>query len=104
VELGIIGLGKMGSNMARRLSRGGHRVIGHNRSDEITRALAEEEENFQGAASLAEVLEGLSAPRAIWVMVPAGGPTEEVTQQLMESLQPGDTIAVEIEDIGDSIR
>ena len=92
MELGIVGLGKMGSNMARRLARGDHRVIGYNRTPDITNQLAEEEQNFVPAMELVQVVDQLSAPQAVWVMVPAGDPTEQVFKDLLGMLQPGDII------------
>jgi 6-phosphogluconate dehydrogenase len=92
MELGIVGLGKMGSNMARRLARGDHRIVGFNRTPEVTNQLAEEEQNFVPAMELAQVVDQLKSPRAIWVMVPAGDPTEQVFKDLLDMLQPEDII------------
>ena len=92
MEIGMIGLGKMGGNMARRLARGGHRVIGYNRSSSPTERLSAEEEGFIGAFSLDEVVQKLSLPRAIWIMVPAGEPTEKMISELAELLSKGDII------------
>jgi 6-phosphogluconate dehydrogenase len=92
MELAIIGLGKMGGNMARRLVRDGHRVVGYNRTPEITQALAEEEKNFIPAMSLEEAVETLTPPRTVWIMVPAGEITEGVIDNLVDLLAPGDTI------------
>ncbi|MCL7454693.1 MAG: decarboxylating 6-phosphogluconate dehydrogenase [Anaerolineae bacterium] len=91
MEIAIIGLGKMGGNMARRLLRSGHRVIGYNRSPEATRALAAEA-RLEPAFSLEEAIEKLSPPRAVWVMVPAGDPTEQTVEDLAAFLSPGDII------------
>jgi len=91
MEIAIIGLGKMGGNMARRLLRGGHRVVGYNRSPEATQALAAEA-GLKPAFSLEEVIEKLSSPRAVWVMVPAGDPTEQTVEALAALLSPGDII------------
>jgi len=92
MELGIVGLGKMGANMARRLSRDGHRVIAYNRTVEVAYDLAEEEENVVPVDSLEELAEALSAPRVAWSMVPAGGPTDQVVSSLLEILEAGDVI------------
>jgi 6-phosphogluconate dehydrogenase len=92
MELGIVGLGKMGANMARRLSRGGHRVVGYNRSVDIAHDLADEEENIVPTESLAELVGQLSPPRAAWSMVPAGGPTVQVVGSLLDMLDPDDII------------
>ena len=91
MDIAMIGLGKMGGNMARRLLRGGHRVVGYNRSPEPTQALAEEA-GLEAAFSLDEVVASLPAPRAVWIMVPAGAPTESTVNALAERLSPGDTI------------
>ncbi len=91
MELAIIGLGKMGANMSRRLLRAGHRVVGVNRSDDITRQLADEE-GLTPAFSVAEAVSMLEAPRVAWVMVPAGDPTEGIVQELAERLSAGDVV------------
>jgi len=92
MEIGIVGLGKMGANMARRLSRDGHRVVGYNRTVEVAYDLAEEEESFAPAESLEELVEELEPPRAAWSMVPAGGPTDQVVNSLLGVLDPEDII------------
>lgn len=91
MEIGMIGLGKMGGNMARRLLRGGHRVAGYNLSPEPTRELAEKD-GLQPAFSVEELVSSLSAPRLVWVMVPAGEATEKTVSRLAELLSPGDVI------------
>lgn len=91
MDLAIIGLGKMGANMARRLIHGGHRVIGVDRTTETVQALSAEV-GLVPAGSLAEAVATLHAPRTFWVMVPAGGPTEAVIKELADLLSPGDTI------------
>jgi len=75
VELGMIGLGRMGGNMAQRLVAGGHRVVTFDRDPEAVTA----SHGFggEGASSLEDVVSRLTAPRALWVMVPAGQPTDE---------------------------
>jgi 6-phosphogluconate dehydrogenase len=91
MELGMIGLGRMGGNMARRLLAGGHRVVAFNRSPGPTRQLAAE----TGAAvvfSIEDLIGSLSIPRAVWVMVPAGVPTDEMINRVADLLSPGDTI------------
>jgi 6-phosphogluconate dehydrogenase len=92
VEIGIVGLGKMGANMARRLSRGGHRVVGYNRTLEVTYELADEEANVVPVESLDEFGSKLNSPRVAWSMVPAGSPTEQVVSSLLDVLEPGDII------------
>jgi len=91
MELAMIGLGKMGGNMARRLLGGGHRVVGLNRSPDVTRQLAQEA-GLTPAYSTSELVGMLSAPRVVWVMVPAGGPTDDVISELSTLLSPGDVI------------
>ena len=91
MELAMIGLGKMGANMARRLLRGGHRVLGMDRSGKMARVLAQEA-GLIPVASLAEAVSALAAPRVVWVMVPAGEATELVIRDLAGLLQAGDTI------------
>jgi 6-phosphogluconate dehydrogenase len=92
MNLAIIGLGKMGANMARRLARGGHRVVAYNRTVQKAFALAEEEPNVEAVTSLEEVTAQLTPPRAAWVMVPAGNPTEQIVDTLLDILSAGDTI------------
>lgn len=91
MEVGMIGLGRMGGNMAIRLLRRGHRVLAYDRSEDAIRA-----NEAQGAAG-ARTLEALVAafterPRVFWVMVPAGGPTSETIQQLADLGSPGDIV------------
>ncbi|UCE19642.1 MAG: decarboxylating 6-phosphogluconate dehydrogenase [Gemmatimonadota bacterium] len=92
MELGIVGLGRMGANIARRLARNGHRIVAHNRTAEKAEILAEEESNIEAATTLNEMIEKLAAPRTIWIMVPAGEATESTIEALLEILSPGDTI------------
>src|SRR5512133_3700527 len=90
MQLGIVGLGRMGGNMAARLLRGGHRVVGWDRAPAAIRAL--EEAGGSGAPTLEALVAALAPPRAIWLMVPAGAPTEEATLALRERLAPGDVV------------
>ncbi len=92
MELGLIGLGKMGANMVRRLARAGHRLVVYDRSVEVAEALAKEETGVSPATSLEEMAAQLTPPRAAWMMVPAGKPTESVFTGLLDNLEPGDTI------------
>jgi 6-phosphogluconate dehydrogenase len=92
MEIGIVGLGKMGANMARRLARGGHRVVAYNRSPDKAVALAREEPHVEAAQTLAELAVRLAAPRIAWVMVPAGDATESAIAELLAILAPGDVI------------
>jgi 6-phosphogluconate dehydrogenase len=90
MELGMIGLGKMGANMTQRLLEGGHRVVVYDRSLEPVQAAA-----AIGATpsdSIADLVDNLTAPRAVWVMVPAGGPTESVVGGLADILSLDDTV------------
>jgi 6-phosphogluconate dehydrogenase len=90
MELAIVGLGKMGMNMATRLVRGGHRVVGYAR----TAATVQEAVDLgaEGAHSLQEVVSKLSSPRLVWVMVPAGKATDDTIEQLSNLLSKGDII------------
>lgn len=90
MELAMIGLGKMGMNMATRLVRGGHRVIGYAR----TAATVEEaiQNGAEGAHSLEEAVNKLNAPRVVWVMVPAGQVTDDTIEKLSNLLSEGDTV------------
>ncbi len=90
MRIGFVGLGRMGANMVRRLVRDGHEVVAFNRTPERTREIAAE--GAEGAFSLAELVGLLPAPRAVWVMVPAGDATEAMITELMGLLAPGDTI------------
>jgi 6-phosphogluconate dehydrogenase len=90
MQIGMIGLGRMGANMARRLMRNGHTVVAYDRSAEAVKQLASD--GAKGASSLADLVSQLQKPRAVWVMVPAGGPTESTVQELGERLEAGDTV------------
>ena len=90
MELGIVGLGRMGANIARRLMRDGHRVVAYDVDAEATAALADE--GAEGAASLAELAQMLSPPRAVWVMVPAGEITEQTVTAVAAELESGDAV------------
>jgi 6-phosphogluconate dehydrogenase len=91
MRIALIGLGKMGANMARRLLRNGIEVVGFNRSSEIVDQLAAEE-NLIPAKSVEQAIEQLSAPRIVWLMLPAGEATEQTLQSLPGLLQPGDIV------------
>jgi 6-phosphogluconate dehydrogenase len=90
MELAIVGLGRMGGNIARRLIQAGHHVVGYNRSPDVTREIAAE--GLDGAFSIEEVVKKLAAPRVIWLMLPAGSATENTIAALMGMLTPGDTL------------
>ena len=90
MQIGFVGLGKMGLNMVTRLQRGGHSVVAFDRSaDAVKQSVSA---GAKGAASIDELVTGLSAPRAVWVMVPAGDPTESTIAALARLLSAGDTI------------
>ncbi len=90
MDLAIVGLGRMGGNMARRLHRAGHRVIVHNRSAEKIHELVAE--GLTGAFSVEETIAALPAPRVLWIMLPAGDATQAMIDELAPLLSPGDTI------------
>src|SRR5688500_10900220 len=90
MQLGLIGLGRMGGNMARRLMAGGHQVVAWDRSADAVRTLASD--GADGAASLDDAVRRLHPPRAVWIMVPAGAPTEQTVEALADRLQPGDIV------------
>jgi 6-phosphogluconate dehydrogenase len=90
MQIGIVGLGRMGGNIARRLMRGGHACVVYDRSAEAVSGLAGE--GATGAGSLGALVEKLSAPRAIWVMLPAGAPTESTVTELAGLLAPDDIV------------
>jgi 6-phosphogluconate dehydrogenase len=90
MELGIIGLGRMGANIARRLMRGGHTIVAFDVNADAVTALARE--GAKPARSLKELVESLAPPRAVWVMLPAGKITEGTIDTLAALLAPGDTV------------
>jgi 6-phosphogluconate dehydrogenase len=90
MRIGFIGLGRMGSNMVRRLIKDGHEVVAYNRTPEKTNEIIGE--GAEGAFSIAELVSKLQKPRAVWIMVPAGDATEAQIQELMQHLESGDTI------------
>lgn len=89
-EIGIVGLGRMGGNIARRLARAGWHVVGYNRTASDTQAL--EKEGVDGAYSLEELAQKLSKPRVILTILTAGKPTDEVLESLSHALRRGDII------------
>jgi 6-phosphogluconate dehydrogenase len=89
-ELGMIGLGRMGGNMVQRLLRGGHKVVTYDRSSDAV--AASQAQGAVGASSLEELVGRLAQPRAVWLMVPAGQPTEDTIDSLTPLLSRGDTI------------
>ncbi|MFF2367494.1 phosphogluconate dehydrogenase (NAD(+)-dependent, decarboxylating) [Streptomyces sp. NPDC058122] len=81
MQLGLIGLGKMGGNMRERIRRAGHTVVGYDRNPDLA-----------DVHSLAELVGSLEGPRVVWVMVPAGAPTQTVIDELGDLLEAGDTV------------
>ena len=90
MELGFIGLGKMGMNMVTRLRRDQHRVVVYDRSNDLINQA--EGQGCIGSSSLADLVNKVGAPRAVWVMVPSGAPTEETILAVADLLQSGDII------------
>lgn len=90
MKLSMIGLGRMGMNMAKRLLKEGHQVVAYNRSPEKTNQLVED--GAIGTYSLYEVTENLSTPRIVWVMLPAGQAVDDHIHQLKDLLSPGDIV------------
>ena len=90
MKLGMIGLGRMGGAMAQRLMSGGHQVVAYDQSPEAVESAVEA--GAERAVSLADIVRQLEEPRTIWVMVPAGEPTESAVNTLVDLMSPGDTI------------
>ena len=90
MQLGMIGLGRMGGNIVRRLMRGGHQCVVFDTSDDAVSQLAGE--GARGAKSVAALVEALAKPRAIWIMLPAGEITGAAVEELAAVLEPGDIV------------
>src|SRR5271167_1632628 len=90
MELGMIGLGKMGAFMTERLVRGGHRVVGFDRDAAAVKRVTDK--GAAGSDSLEKMLGQLKAPRAVWLMVPSGAPVDQTIDLLTPHLAAGDTI------------
>jgi len=90
MQVGMVGLGRMGANMARRLMRGGHEVVGYATDPANVKAIASE--GARGTTELDDFVLALRPPRVAWVMVPAGAATEQVVTDLAKRMAPGDTI------------
>jgi 6-phosphogluconate dehydrogenase len=90
MELAMVGLGKMGLNMATRLARGGHRVIGYARTEATVQEAIKH--GAEGAYTLEEVVSKLKAPRIVWLMIPAGKVTHDTVQHLSTLLEAGDVV------------
>src|SRR5262245_43288855 len=90
MQLGFVGLGRMGLNMVTRLIRGGHHIVAFDRNpDQTVRA---QEAGASGVASLEALVQALAPPRCVWVMIPAGAATESTVTALAELLVAGDVI------------
>jgi 6-phosphogluconate dehydrogenase len=90
MEIGMVGLGKMGSNMSRRLTKYGHKVVAFDAAKAAVDAIVGE--GIEGAYSLEELVHKLNTPRIIWIMVPAGEPTTSVVKSLAQLCQAGDLV------------
>ena len=90
MQIAIIGLGKMGGNMVKRLLQGGHEVVAYDRDAAVVESLAKE--GAKGATSLADIISKMKSPRAVWVMVPSGGPTESTIRELSNLMSEGDIV------------
>src|SRR6266852_4689984 len=90
MQLGMTGLGRMGGNMVRRLMKGGHQCVVFDLNPDNVNRLAGE--GAEGSASLDGLLGKLAKPAAVWVMVPAGAPTEDTVMALAQHMSPGDII------------
>ena len=90
MQLGMIGLGRMGSNMVRRLMRGGHQCVDFDLKAAAVRDL--ENEGATGSESLAHLVEQVATPRVVWLMVPAEAPTEAKITSVVEHLEAGDIV------------
>lgn len=91
MEIGMVGLGRMGASMARRLVHGGHRLVAFDLDADARRAVAQD--GVEAVAGLAELAGALAAPRVVWLMVPAGEPTQRTLDALLPHLAPGDLVA-----------
>jgi 6-phosphogluconate dehydrogenase len=90
MQIAIIGLGKMGGNMVKRLLQGGHKVVAFDRDPAVVATIAKE--GAVGASSLEDLISKMEAPRAVWVMVPAGKPTEDTIAKLSELMTANDIV------------
>ena len=90
MQIGMVGLGRMGANIVRRLQRGQHRCVAYDADADVVRQLASE--GATGVDSLADLVGKLAAPRTVWVMLPAGAITEQTIETLGTQLSPGDAV------------
>src|ERR1700678_4389923 len=89
MELGLVGLGKMGFNMAERLRLAGHKVFGFDTSSDVVTKFSAT--GSVGVNSLADLAKNLKGPRAVWIMVPAGDPVDQTIEKLLPFMEKGDT-------------
>ena len=90
MKIGLIGLGRMGGNIARRLMKNGHEVVGYDRDAKAVKTLADD--GATAAESLDDLVGKLDSPAIVWVMLPAGGPTESTVAELSDKLKQGDVV------------
>ena len=90
MKIGMVGLGRMGANMTKRLIERGHDVVANDRNPDALSAI--KDDGAQPAETLENLVAALEAPRAVWIMVPSGDPTRSTVDALAELLEPGDTI------------
>ncbi|MBA3444185.1 MAG: NAD(P)-binding domain-containing protein, partial [Gemmatimonadales bacterium] len=90
MKLAMVGLGRMGGNMVRRLLRDDHEIVAWDRSPDSVSELAGE--GAEGAKDLTDLVKRLETPRIIWLMVPAGAPVDQTIEQLLPSLSKGDIV------------
>jgi 6-phosphogluconate dehydrogenase len=90
MQLGLIGLGRMGANIARRLMRSGHDCVAYDVDGDAVRELAGE--GARASGSLEDLVARLDPPRPVWIMLPAGAVTEQAVMQLGELMAPGDIV------------
>lgn len=90
MEIGLIGLGKMGANMAERLLRGGHKVVGYDRDTQAVKKITEQ--GNIGTSSIDDLISKLKSPKIVWLMVPAGKPVDDTIELLVPKLNRGDII------------
>ena len=90
MQLGMVGLGRMGANMAQRLMQGGHECVAFDRNPQNVKQM--ESKGAAGSGSLDDFVKKLSTPRTVWIMVPAGDPTEQTVSELAKRLEAGDVI------------
>ena len=90
MQIGLVGLGRMGGNMARRLLRDGHTVLGYDPDPAVREEL--ETHGGRGESSLENLVQALATPRTVWIMVPAGDITQSTVDELSQHMSPGDTL------------